>query len=152
MAGKICQRTVLAIGERCRQHIAMAQRDAEEEETDEESIDELLCAHCQQDFAPDEALDLAPEIPADLVIECDLCDSKHHPGCIEIKDPVLVCKIQNYDWHCSNCKLCSECNKEGDDDKLLFCDLCDRGYHTFCLKPPLASLPEGILNSILIIT
>ncbi|XP_057260647.1 zinc finger protein neuro-d4-like [Pezoporus wallicus] len=28
-------------------------------------------------------------------------------------------------------------------DQLLFCDNCDRGYHKYCLSPPMAELPEG---------
>lgn len=28
-------------------------------------------------------------------------------------------------------------------DQLLFCDDCDRGYHMYCLNPPLTEPPEG---------
>uniref|UniRef100_A0A4W3K1T1 PHD-type domain-containing protein n=1 Tax=Callorhinchus milii TaxID=7868 RepID=A0A4W3K1T1_CALMI len=28
-------------------------------------------------------------------------------------------------------------------DQLLFCDDCDRGYHMYCLNPPMAEPPEG---------
>ena len=28
-------------------------------------------------------------------------------------------------------------------DQLLFCDDCDRGYHLYCLDPPLSEPPEG---------
>jgi len=28
-------------------------------------------------------------------------------------------------------------------DQLLFCDDCDRGYHMYCLSPPLSEPPEG---------
>ncbi|CAH2097583.1 unnamed protein product [Euphydryas editha] len=28
-------------------------------------------------------------------------------------------------------------------DQLLFCDDCDRGYHMYCLAPPLDTPPEG---------
>lgn len=27
--------------------------------------------------------------------------------------------------------------------KLLFCDDCDRGYHMYCLVPPIKEPPEG---------
>ena len=26
---------------------------------------------------------------------------------------------------------------------LLFCDDCDRGFHLYCLRPPLSKAPEG---------
>ena len=28
-------------------------------------------------------------------------------------------------------------------DQLLFCDDCDRGYHMYCLVPPIKEPPEG---------
>src|SRR5690606_29692042 len=28
-------------------------------------------------------------------------------------------------------------------EKMMFCDDCDRGYHMYCLKPPYMSLPLG---------
>lgn len=36
---------------------------------------------------------------------------------------------------------CELCKKPTDDDKMLLCDRCDKGYHTYCLKPPLAQVP-----------
>lgn len=32
-------------------------------------------------------------------------------------------------------------------DQLLFCDDCDRGYHMYCLSPPMSEPPEGRHNS-----
>ena len=34
------------------------------------------------------------------------------------------------------CNICKK-NVQGDDDKLLLCDLCNFGFHIFCLDPPL---------------
>lgn len=31
--------------------------------------------------------------------------------------------------------------KPGEDSKMLVCDACDKGYHTFCLQPAMESLP-----------
>jgi hypothetical protein len=114
----------------------------EKEETDEhtEETNGEACAHCHHETPPDE---IADKFPPDLMLTCSSCKRHHHPACIEFDNPVLVAKVQTYDWHCSNCKGCLICAKAGNDDKLLFCDTCDRGYHTFCLKPPLSNLPEG---------
>lgn len=30
----------------------------------------------------------------------------------------------------------------GEDSKMLVCDACDKGYHTFCLQPAMDSLPS----------
>ncbi|KAF8313245.1 hypothetical protein DL93DRAFT_1185349 [Clavulina sp. PMI_390] len=39
-----------------------------------------------------------------------------------------------------NCEIC----RKGDDDlHMLLCDGCDRGYHTYCLNPPIPSIPKG---------
>ena len=34
------------------------------------------------------------------------------------------------------CEICGS-NDEDADDKFLICDLCNNGYHTFCLSPPI---------------
>jgi hypothetical protein len=39
--------------------------------------------------------------------------------------------------------LCEACGAGDRDEELLLCDLCDRGRHTFCLRPILAAVPLG---------
>ena len=39
--------------------------------------------------------------------------------------------------------VCQECNGPDDEDEMLLCDECDRGWHIFCLDPPLPSVPKG---------
>lgn len=38
---------------------------------------------------------------------------------------------------------CAYCLSPDDDDQMLLCDKCDRGFHMFCLRPILVSIPEG---------
>jgi hypothetical protein len=38
---------------------------------------------------------------------------------------------------------CSVCGSPDDEEILLICDGCLLGFHTYCLSPPLASVPEG---------
>jgi len=38
---------------------------------------------------------------------------------------------------------CRICRRKGGDEYMLLCDGCDHGYHTYCLRPPLLSVPEG---------
>ncbi|EGF83924.1 hypothetical protein BATDEDRAFT_84646 [Batrachochytrium dendrobatidis JAM81] len=101
--------------------------------------EENVCCHCFAHNCPV----ASDTIPSDLLLNCTQCGTKHHPRCIEFEDKVLITKVMTFDWRCSNCKLCTVCNNAGDDDKLLFCDTCDRGYHMYCLNPPLEVLPEG---------
>lgn len=35
---------------------------------------------------------------------------------------------------------CEFCKGTAHDDQLLLCDSCDRGYHTYCLSPPLEAV------------
>ena len=38
---------------------------------------------------------------------------------------------------CLECKTCTLCGTSENDDQLLFCDDCDRGFHMYCLLPPM---------------
>lgn len=39
--------------------------------------------------------------------------------------------------------FCEICNSDDDEEKLLLCDGCDHGTHTFCLLPPMSSIPSN---------
>lgn len=38
---------------------------------------------------------------------------------------------------------CQFCHSGDNEDKLLLCDGCDRGYHTYCFKPKMDNIPDG---------
>lgn len=38
---------------------------------------------------------------------------------------------------------CMVCHRDVDHANLLLCEACNDEYHTYCLKPPLQSVPEG---------
>ncbi|XP_037903201.1 bromodomain adjacent to zinc finger domain protein 2B isoform X3 [Hermetia illucens] len=47
---------------------------------------------------------------------------------------------------CTNWRLlqnCQFCTSGENEDKLLLCDSCDKGYHTYCFKPKMDNIPEG---------
>ncbi|KAI4896516.1 hypothetical protein NFI96_029530 [Prochilodus magdalenae] len=47
-------------------------------------------------------------------------------------------------WEKSIVKVtCQMCRKGDNDECLLLCDGCDRGWHMFCLKPKVTEVPEG---------
>lgn len=75
---------------------------------------------------------------------------------------------QAYAWCCMECKDCEICGEKGDDVSktkqhlstpqstkshvlscyvkqaaIMFCDRCDRGWHLYCLDPPLTDPPKG---------
>uniref|UniRef100_A0A7N9ASH4 E3 ubiquitin-protein ligase UHRF n=1 Tax=Mastacembelus armatus TaxID=205130 RepID=A0A7N9ASH4_9TELE len=55
------------------------------------------------------------------------------PECKHCKD--------NPNKNCQWCN-CHICGIKQDPDKQLLCDECDMAYHTYCLNPPLTSIPE----------
>ncbi|CAH1111494.1 unnamed protein product [Psylliodes chrysocephalus] len=77
----------------------------------------------------------------ELVSCCD-CGRSGHPTCLQFTDNMKI-SVNTYRWQCIECKCCSACGNSDNDDQLLFCDDCDRGYHMFCLSPPLVNPPEG---------
>lgn len=49
-----------------------------------------------------------------------------HPSCLDLTLD-MVPHIRRYDWQCTDCKTCIQCKDPADEDKMLFCDMCDRG-------------------------
>lgn len=78
-------------------------------------------------------------VPEDLV-HCSDCENSSHPSCLELTNE-MVDVIRSYPWQCNECKTCLQCEKSHEEDKMMFCDKCDRGYHTFCVG--LKNIPDG---------
>ncbi|XP_068082217.1 bromodomain adjacent to zinc finger domain protein 1A [Anabrus simplex] len=56
----------------------------------------------------------------------------------------LLTLHNNVYWSKSVLKAyCRTCRRRGDAEKLLLCDECNKGYHTYCLKPKLNRIPHG---------
>lgn len=66
-----------------------------------------------------------------------------HPSCAEMPSK-MVKRVNEYAWQCSECKHCIKCRRTEDDDKMLFCDQCDRGYHIYCIG--LRKVPNGMCH------
>ncbi|XP_028299068.1 PHD finger protein 10 isoform X1 [Gouania willdenowi] len=77
----------------------------------------------------------------EALIHCSQCDNSGHPSCLDMSKE-LVCVIQTYPWQCMECKTCTVCQQPHHEDEMMFCDKCDRGYHTFCVG--VDSIPTGL--------
>lgn len=80
----------------------------------------------------------------EVLISCHVCGSSGHPSCMRWgRNPRKVAVTQEYAWRCMECKDCEVCGQKGDDAAIMFCDRCDRGWHLYCLSPPLRGPPKG---------
>ncbi|XP_074189977.1 PHD finger protein 10 isoform X4 [Rhinolophus sinicus] len=77
---------------------------------------------------------------AESLIHCSQCDNSGHPSCLDMTME-LVSMIKTYPWQCMECKTCIVCGQPHHEEEMMFCDVCDRGYHTFCVG--LGALPSG---------
>merc|ERR1712059_60011 len=92
------------------------------------------CKHCSGDISRNKVG--APE----LLLHCTKCSNSSHPTCVGLHLDLLQF-VTNYEWECTDCKKCMTCNDPADEDKMLFCDLCDRGFHIYCVG--LDGIPGG---------
>lgn len=56
-----------------------------------------------------------------------------------VEAPVPEADVEEFD----DGQPCGHCKSWKDWGSMLMCDLCDRGYHMQCLKPPLLAVPPG---------
>uniref|UniRef100_A0A6I8NE30 PHD finger protein 10 n=2 Tax=Ornithorhynchus anatinus TaxID=9258 RepID=A0A6I8NE30_ORNAN len=77
---------------------------------------------------------------AESLIHCSQCDNSGHPSCLDMTTE-LVSMIKTYPWQCMECKTCIICGQPHHEEEMMFCDVCDRGYHTFCVG--LGAIPSG---------
>ncbi|XP_058526360.1 PHD finger protein 10 isoform X5 [Ochotona princeps] len=77
---------------------------------------------------------------AEALIHCSQCENSGHPSCLDMTTE-LVSMIKTYPWQCMECKTCIVCGQPHHEEEMMFCDVCDRGYHTFCVG--LGAIPSG---------
>uniref|UniRef100_T1IPY3 PHD-type domain-containing protein n=1 Tax=Strigamia maritima TaxID=126957 RepID=T1IPY3_STRMM len=75
------------------------------------------------------------------LLPCTECSKRGHPSCLDIARDMIP-TIKSYAWQCIDCKNCTVCLDPYDEEKIMFCDKCDRAYHIFCVG--LKTLPRGL--------
>eukprot|EP00794_Sanderia_malayensis_P020399 gene20399-22412_t len=95
------------------------------------------CDFCLGDAGENKKTGIKEEL-----ISCSDCGRSGHPSCLQFTDQLII-EVKKYKWQCIECKSCSLCGTSDNDDQLLFCDECDRGYHMYCLTPKMSEPPEG---------
>ncbi|XP_058836175.1 zinc finger protein DPF3 [Topomyia yanbarensis] len=94
------------------------------------------------DFCLGDARENKKTFEPEELVSCSDCGRSGHPTCLQFTANMII-SVRKYRWQCIECKYCTICGTSDNDDQLLFCDDCDRGYHMYCLSPPLISPPEG---------
>ncbi|XP_055625660.1 zinc finger protein ubi-d4 [Toxorhynchites rutilus septentrionalis] len=94
------------------------------------------------DFCLGDARENKKTFEPEELVSCSDCGRSGHPSCLQFTANMII-SVRKYRWQCIECKYCTICGTSDNDDQLLFCDDCDRGYHMYCLSPPLISPPEG---------
>ncbi|XP_049874928.1 titin isoform X2 [Pectinophora gossypiella] len=117
-----------------RKKLTKTKRSSGAEAVKEEVRDEETCRVCKL------RLEANRKYTHERFLVCANCNAKLHPGCTELGADT-VRKAREYAWQCAECKACGTCGAPGEDDKLLFCDLCDRGFHCYCVGLP--AVPAG---------
>ncbi|KAI1724412.1 PHD-finger domain-containing protein [Ditylenchus destructor] len=79
---------------------------------------------------------------AEELVTCHDCGRSGHPSCLNLTANAVI-SIKKHGWQCLECKSCTICGTSVNDHQLMFCDDCDRGFHCYCLKPPLPTPPDG---------
>jgi len=128
---------------RPRKEVKLKQEKVKEETKKEtkgpmKKVDEIrpnaICKMCQGNMNHNRAGQ--PE----MLLHCSKCNSSCHPTCVGLSLD-LISYVTSYEWECTDCKQCMKCQDPADEDKMLFCDLCDRGYHIYCVG--LKAIPSG---------
>eukprot|EP00033_Pygsuia_biforma_P004526 GCRY01004966.1.p1 GENE.GCRY01004966.1~~GCRY01004966.1.p1 ORF type:complete len:622 (-),score=37.80 GCRY01004966.1:148-2013(-) len=96
----------------------------------------LTCVACHEHYALD------PEDKQHFFLECSSCGLAYHAGCAGVNLEYLNSVLAT-NWQCTSCKICEMCKGAGEEKKLLLCERCDRGFHTYCHIPEVKRVPQG---------
>ncbi|KAI5646297.1 PHD-finger domain-containing protein [Phthorimaea operculella] len=111
---------------------SQAEASCKEEPKEDEKVE--LCRVCKL------RLEANRKYTHERFLVCSQCKANFHPGCVALGADTIR-KAREYSWQCAECKRCGACDNPQDDNKMLFCDLCDRGFHIYCVR--LDAVPQG---------
>lgn len=110
-------------------------QDSSSSESDCDVHDDDTCCVCAQSQFT------SPNHIPELFVKCSVCMKVAHPSCIEMTSEMAKRAFQ-YQWQCVECKRCECCQKADDQQKIIYCQQCDRAYHIYCTQS-LQSIPKG---------
>jgi Bromodomain/PWWP domain/PHD-finger len=80
----------------------------------------------------------------DTMLFCVDCGEAYHAFCANA--PIhSMDEFHATGWRCPNCKICEISGEvPQDENRMLFCEMCDRAFSTDLLDPPLTEAPPGL--------
>lgn len=81
---------------------------------------------------------------SDTFLFCVDCGEAFHTFCVSA--PIHSMEPSSVaGWRCPNCKICEiSGDVPNDETRMLFCEMCDRGFSLDLVDPPLKSAPSGL--------
>jgi Bromodomain/PHD-finger len=81
---------------------------------------------------------------SDTLLFCVDCGEAFHSFCVSA--PIHSMEASSVaGWRCPNCKICEiSGDVPNDETRMLFCEMCDRGFSLDLVDPPLKSAPSGL--------
>ena len=81
---------------------------------------------------------------SDTFLFCVDCGEAFHSFCVSA--PIHSMEPSSVaGWRCPNCKICEiSGDVPTDESRMLFCEMCDRGFSLDLVDPPLKSAPSGL--------
>jgi PHD-finger len=81
---------------------------------------------------------------SDTFLFCVDCGEAFHSFCVSA--PIHSMDASSVSgWRCPNCKICEiSGDVPNDETRMLFCEMCDRGFSLDLVDPPLVSAPIGL--------
>ena len=79
-----------------------------------------------------------------LIVRCAKCAGRSTLiSFFSLKDFQFVHVKSGFSWALVTFYVYFVYRQPGEDSKMLVCDTCDKGYHTFCLKPVMTAIPKN---------
>ncbi|XP_046861318.1 PHD and RING finger domain-containing protein 1-like [Xenia sp. Carnegie-2017] len=101
------------------------------------SCQHVFCLLCIQEWAKN-----INTCPVDRKVFHKIGVKKTYEGII-IEEIKVEDKTQKDDNEDDEPTFCEVCGSRDNEDTMLLCDGCDKGYHLVCLTPPLRNIPIG---------
>jgi PHD-finger len=81
---------------------------------------------------------------SDTFLLCVDCGEAFHSFCVSA--PIHSMELSSVSgWRCPNCKICEiSGDVPSDEARMLYCEMCDRGFSLDLLDPPLEGAPDGL--------